>query len=553
MQMEKNQRMNLLWNVIDIIVLVIQLVTSLALTFLVKNMLPTKYWVIILAIFVILFLLMGLVMTLLTRRLQRKQKGKKGKLFVWLFSLILSLGLGIAYGAVAKGLDTLDDITQGGSYQSHFISILVKNDSEYEKVSDLNEKKLGILQGIDDKNTQQVLQELSKLKETSIYTVEYSSIVEIVDALLNEDVDAILFNEAYIAVMDEINENFEASIKKIHTFEILEKIEDVISPSDEISNEETDGIISSGEDFSEGQSEENTNESCTEETCTEEECGSEETQAPTQPPTKPRPHSPKPSDVTKESFTIFLSGMDKYGAVSSVSRSDVNMLVTINPRTRQILMTSIPRDYYVRLATKNADDKLTHAGLFGVQESVLTLENLFGIDIDYYVKVNFTSVVTCVNAVGGITVDNPRAFSTSLYHFPAGQIALDGNMALSFVRERHAFGAGDNERVKNQQRVLSGLIQKIISPAIITKYNSILSAMSGAFITDMTSAEIQSLIQMQLNDMRGWEIQQVSVIGTGSKSSTCYALPGVSVYVMIPNYANVADVANHIRAIENAG
>ena len=180
-----------------------------------------------------------------------------------------------------------------------------------------------------------------------------------------------------------------------------------------------------------------------------------------------------------------------------------------------------------------------------------TLSDLFGIEIDYYVKVNFTSLITIVDALGGITVDNPRAFKG----FAAGEIELDGREALSFSRERYSFSGGDNERVRNQQRVLTGIINKLtFKPFSVSTHSArvvkvIFSSISGCFVTNMTSEEIQSLIQMQISDMSPWDIDMIAVTGTGSSSTTCFAMPGYSLYVMKPNYDSVEEATAQIEAL----
>lgn len=238
----------------------------------------------------------------------------------------------------------------------------------------------------------------------------------------------------------------------------------------------------------------------------------------------------KAVNVTKESFNVYISGIDVEGDISTVSRSDVNMIATVNPKTHHVLLTSIPRDYYVTLPTKNASDKLTHSGLYGIQETMGAVENIMGIDFNYYVRVNYTTVVKLVDAIGGIEVESPFEFTTSGmqqlngHHFVKGKNYLDGNAALAFCRERHSFLNGDMQRNENQQLVLEGIIRKATgSSAILTSYTSILDAVRGNMETNMTPEEMSSLIKMQLNDMSGWKIEKQSIKGTNGFDQ-CYAL-----------------------------
>lgn len=255
----------------------------------------------------------------------------------------------------------------------------------------------------------------------------------------------------------------------------------------------------------------------------------------------------KDVDVTKNVFTIYLSGIDTRGKVSTVSRSDVNMIVTVNPKTKQILMTSIPRDYYVTLANKGKKDKLTHAGIFGVENSVKTVEGFMDIDINYYAKVNFTSLVTMVDALGGVEVYSDKNLNLGGISITKGYNHMDGETALAFSRERYSYASGDNHRVHNQQEVLKGMINKMISPTIITNYNSILSAIEGCFETNMSSSEITSLIKMQVNDMASWDIQQTQLSGSGKRMYGGALMPNNNLYYMIPNDASVKKCQDYIK------
>lgn len=235
-------------------------------------------------------------------------------------------------------------------------------------------------------------------------------------------------------------------------------------------------------------------------------------------------------DVTKEPFNVYISGIDVEGDIGTVSRSDVNMIATVNPVTNEVLLTAIPRDYYVTLPTKNAQDKLTHAGLYGIQETIGAVEGVMGIDINYFVRVNYTTVVKLVDAMGGIEVNSPYAFTTSgMQHlnghtFVKGINKLDGNAALAFCRERKSFSNGDMQRNENQQLVMEAIIKKAVnSTAILTKYTSILDAVSENMQTNMSMEEMASLIKMQLDIMPSWDIQKHSIKGINGWGA-CYAL-----------------------------
>ncbi|MEG1475962.1 MAG: LCP family protein, partial [Longicatena sp.] len=256
--------------------------------------------------------------------------------------------------------------------------------------------------------------------------------------------------------------------------------------------------------------------------------------------------------VTDEAFNMYITGIDVYGGITTVSRSDVNMIATINPKTHQILLTSIPRDYYVPQPCQgNQKDKLTHTGIFGVGCTVSSVENYFGIDLNYYARVNFSSVVSIVDAIGGITIDNPVAFTDSdgTYSYGAGNISVDGAKALRFARERQNLAGGDRDRGKNQMRVITGIVNKLISPSIISNYASIMDAVGGSFQTNMSNGEMTSLIKMQVNDMSGWDIEQIAVNGTGA-SNTWSPANGFNSYVMIPDDQTVKRAVELINKVE---
>ena len=259
-------------------------------------------------------------------------------------------------------------------------------------------------------------------------------------------------------------------------------------------------------------------------------------------------------DVTKVPFTVFISGIDTEGSISTTSRSDVNMLVTVNPTTHQILMTSIPRDYYVQLPGISGEyyDKLTHAGLYGADCSMNTLSQLFGIDIDYYAKVNFTTLRDMVNALGGVDLDSRYEFTTiSGEYFVEGMnYGVDGSSALAFARERYNLPNGDNDRVINQQIVLKAIINKCMSPAILTGYMGIMDSLSDSFETSLSQQQISSLVRMQLDHGSGWEILSSRVVGTGDEN-TCYSSGDNLLYVMVPDYSSVETVAGFINRMKS--
>lgn len=256
-------------------------------------------------------------------------------------------------------------------------------------------------------------------------------------------------------------------------------------------------------------------------------------------------------NIDDKAFNIYISGIDTSGKISNVSRSDANIIVTVNLKKHEILLTSIPRDYYVTLHSKKAKDKLTHSGIYGINETVTTVEDLLDIDINYYVRVNFTTVIKLVDTLGGVDVNSEYSFSTGTYSFRKGINHLDGDAALAFSRERHAFIDGDNQRVKNQQKVIEAIVNKVTgSTTILTKYTSILNGLKGCFQTNISQDEISTIVKDQLNSMPSWTIKNNSLVGTGSYSST-YSMGSQELYVMIPNSDSVKDATDKINAVLN--
>lgn len=261
----------------------------------------------------------------------------------------------------------------------------------------------------------------------------------------------------------------------------------------------------------------------------------------------------KDADVTKDAFNIYISGIDVYGDISSISRSDVNMIATVNPNNHKVLLTSIPRDYYVQLhGTTGYKDKLTHAGVYGIDMSISTLEDLLDIDINYYVRVNFTTLISMVDSIGGIDIYSDKTFTAHTNNkcsYVLGNNKLDGKCALAFSRERYAYKEGDRHRVENQQAVITAILNKTLSSkTLVTKYTSILESLGSSFQTNMPQDNIYSLINMQLDKMPSWNITNYSLDGTDSRNYT-YSYAGSKLYVMNPDYKTVVKSQELIKSI----
>lgn len=465
----------------DKILILIQIVFSLFMMYLTKKILPMKYWLVISLVLIVFVALILFLMKSETKTVRHLIS----RIVSLIISIVLVFGSVVAY----RSFNVLNNIT-GGKYQTQLFSVAVERFSSYNELTDLEGKTVGIVSKLDSQKTSQAQEDIAK--QVNVTFLEYYSIDELQNALMNNQVDAIVFNEAYRGLIEENNSDFETETRIIYQYQIKEEVQAINSGS-----------------------------------------------------TK---------NVTKDAFNVYISGIDTYGPVSTVSRSDVNMIMTVNPSTKQILLTSIPRDYYVELGNIGALDKLTHSGIYGISETIATAEKLLDINIDYYARVNFSSLVNIVDALGGIDVYSDLTFvphtnkNITIYE---GNNHMNGEMALAYARERYSYQEGDRHRVRNQQDVLTGILNKLMSSAVITNYNDILSVVSDSVEMSFSSKEVQSLIQMQLNDMAGWNIEQISLDGYGDTSTTCYSAPGQALYVMQPDISTVETAKSKINEVSS--
>lgn len=415
------------------------------------------------------------------------QLGKRvNKILGKILIVILAVFLGIGNWYIFKTTNAFGRMT-GNNTQTDVVSVVVMNESSVKDLKDLKGKKLGVIKTGDNEIMTKALTDVEKDLGEDITTIDYKSYKDYGDDLYNGKVDAILVNEGSRGLFEENYDKFNSETRKIKEYTYEKEVKDIS----------------------------------------------------------------KDVNVTKEPFSVYITGIDTFGTISTVSRSDVNMIVTVNPKTHQILLTSIPRDYYVPQPCQGGQtDKLTHSGLWGAECTVETVENYFDAEINYFARVNFSSVIEIVDALGGITVDNPNSFyvSDENYNYPAGKINMDGKMALRFARERYSFADGDRERGRNQMRVITAMINKMISPTIITNYSSIMDAVGGSFQTNMTANEMSSLVKMQINDMSGWDIKQISVSGRGNPSAWSPA-NGFNAWVMEPDKATVDNATSLIKKV----
>lgn len=251
-----------------------------------------------------------------------------------------------------------------------------------------------------------------------------------------------------------------------------------------------------------------------------------------------------------DAFNIYISGIDVAGDISTNSRSDVNIIMTVNPNTHRILLTTTPRDYYVAIPDISGGqrDKLTHAGIYGVDRSMATLETIYGIDIAYYARVNFTSLIRIVDALGGVDVYSEYAFESRGHQFQQGYNHMDGEAALAFARERYSFESGDNQRGRNQEAVLTAIIQKAMSPALLMNASELISSVSDCVETNMTQEEMAHFINLQLSEGAQWQIESTAATGRGDNQA-CFSSGQQLLYVMWPDETSVAQISSKMKQV----
>lgn len=410
----------------------------------------------------------------------------KVKSKIKVISIVVLVLFGVIFGFADKYIFTtlnFMDILDRDILQKERYDVYVLENSSYNKLEDLKGKKVGLYQS---SNSEKAGSELKN--KVNFEIIEYTDVEKMFESLNNDEINAIIISSSVKNLLDTELNDINVKIKSIYNFKISIEKNDIV----------------------------------------------------------------KVVNVTNTPFNVYIAGGDGYGSIDYTFNTDVNMVATINPTTRKILLTSIPRDYYVNLVGQgpNAYDKLTHAGYYGIEESVKTVENLLDTDINYYVKINFSTIEGIVDAIGGVDVYSDFDFyekAFGKYHFTVGYNHLDGKQALAFARERKSFATGDVQRVKNQQKVVEAIINKVTSStALISSYDRILDTVSENLDTNMPSKDISRLVKMQLNDMRGWTIESQNAVGTSQMGPT-YTFPTLNLYTMLPDEDSVNSLKAKIK------
>lgn len=470
---KRNKKLDIFLKVMAFIYTVITIIFYISVIKL--NLLP--------GIYVTIFTIAEIIFTLaMVVGLIKQHKTPKLNLICLVIILLLSgIYLFVTNYTLATG-NFLDNVFQETAQTEEYY-VIVKKDSQYEKIEDIKNQNVYLFQVPDDAK-----QEVQN--KSSVDFEIQNSLTDLGKQLMNNKVKIIFVSSVQKSILEEEIEKFKDDTKVIYTAKHEIKAN---------AKEEKDSKY----------------------------------------------------NIQNGVFNVYISGVDTAGNISNVARSDANMIATINTKTHEVLITSIPRDYYVTLHTYGAKDKLTHTGIYGINETVKTVEDLLGIDINYYVRVNFTTVIKLVDTLGGINVNSDYNFTSVIggYHFSKGSNHMNGDQALAFSRERQAFANGDSQRVKNQQKVIEAIMKKALnSSTILTKYTSILNSLEGSFQTNIKQDEISTLVKGQLNNMSSWTIKNNSLTGTGANNPT-YSMGSQLLYTMVPNTASVTEAKQKIKDI----
>ena len=412
------------------------------------------------------------------------QKAKKSTLVTTIILVVFSLISLVGVFGFKQMIDITNRMNQTAAFSEVEMSIVVPKNSDIKDVNQLTTVQAPTK--VDKNNVDTLMSALKKDKKVDVKVDDVASYQEAYDNLKSGKSKAMVLSGSYASLLESVDSNYASHLKTIYTYKIKTK------------------------------------------------------------------NNNSAKQVDSKVFNIYISGIDTYGSISTVSRSDVNIIMTVNMNTHKILLTTTPRDAYVKIPGGGADqyDKLTHAGIYGVETSEKTLENLYGIKIDYYARINFTSFLKLIDQLGGVTVHNDQAF-TSLhgkFDFPVGDIQMNSEQALGFVRERYSLDGGDNDRGKNQEKVISAIVNKLASLKSVSNFTSIVNNLQDSVQTNMSLDTINALANTQLDSGSKFTVTSQAVTGTGSTGQlTSYAMPNSSLYMMKLDDSSVESASPAIK------
>lgn len=492
----KQKKTGSVWNVSSIVIwLLLVAAECMAVIQVWKlNMLPARYFWIFVAVLALATVLLGfMIRPEKIGKWQRKVKHTRQVIGYMLCAVIIVLCAVGSY-AVSQLNDTISTITT--TEVNTLMDVYVLTDDPAQSIDDAADYVFGISMGTDAEANRAAVEAVEKELQTQVTVREYEAVFDMIDALYAQEVGAIIMDSAYTGVLDSVEgySDFSERVRLIH---------------DHVVKKEVVQIKPNG----------TANQSAA---------------------------APQEQDPAAAPFLLYISGNDARRPILADGGSDVNILVAVNPETHQILMVNTPRDYYVEnpASGNGSRDKLSHCGLNGIDNCVGAITSLYDIEIDYYARINFSGFRTLVDAIGGVTVYSDVSFSAGGNYIQKGENYLDGAKALAFVRERKNLPGGDNDRGKNQMKLISAMIDQLASGSLLTNYSDILNSLEGMFATSMSSADIAKLVQLQLSEMPSWEIYTFAVTGDNGNDS-CWAVGGGYGYVMYP-HENMVNKASEL-------
>ena len=412
---------------------------------------------------------------------------KKAKIFNTIMLIIINIILVFSYMQFRTAIGLFDNLNSNATVSEYTMSVVVMKNDTAEKLSDLNSASVAAPVSTDGENINKLMKEIRDKEKQSLNLTESKNYISAYEELTTGTSRAMILNSSFEDLITSQHADFKEKTKKIYEYKITKTI------------------------------------------------------------------STKVKQNVGDTFNVYISGIDTFGPVSSVSRADVNIIMTVNKKTGRILLTTTPRDSYVKIADggNNQYDKLTHAGLYGVDSSIHTLENLYGIKIDYYARLNFTSFLKLIDTVGGVDVYNHQSFVSygGKKAFQPGLLHMNSEDALMFVRERYGLTGGDNDRGKNQEKVITAIIKKLTSKEGLSNYQSVIKDLSQSIQTNMPIETAMGLANEQLSAGKDYNVASQALTGTGSMGLPSYAMPGANLYMTQIDEQSLSEVTNNIKEV----
>ena len=412
---------------------------------------------------------------------------KKAKIFNVIMLIIMNIVLVFSYMQFRTAIGLFDNLNSNAAVSEYTMSVVVMKNDAAEKLADLKGASVAAPVSADGENINKLMKEIRDKEKQSLNLTESKNYISAYEELAAGTSKAMILNSSFEDLITSQHADFKDKTKKIYEYKITKSV------------------------------------------------------------------NAKAKQNAGDTFNVYISGIDTYGPVSSVSRSDVNIIMTVNKKTGKILLTTTPRDSYVKIADggNNQYDKLTHAGLYGVDSSIHTLENVYGIKIDYYARLNFTSFLKLIDTVGGVDVYNDQAFVSHVgkKNFQPGLLHMNSDMALSFVRERYSLTGGDHDRGKNQEKVIAAIIKKLTSKEGLVNYQSVIKELSESIQTNMPIETAMGLANEQLRAGKEYIVASQALTGTGSMSLLSYAMPGAQLYMMQIDDKSLEEVTANIKDV----